>query len=90
VTDGKTEAEIRKAVVDAKLGDVAKDFNDDAIAGAFKGLAKDVKPIIDPVRNVLSGGVQTVGDEKSEFEKARAKQIADMRDAHKSAPAKAA
>lgn len=57
VTDGKTEGEIRKAVVQAKLGDAAKDMNDGAISGAFAVLAKDVK--IDPVRTALSGGLPT-------------------------------
>jgi hypothetical protein len=88
VTDGKSEAEIRKTVVSARLGDAAKDMDDAAISGAFKVLTTDVK--VDPVRNALSGGVVNVGDAKAEFEKAREKQIAALRDAHKSAPAKAA
>jgi hypothetical protein len=37
--DGKTDAEIRKAVVVAKVGDSAKDWSDDKIAGAFDTLA---------------------------------------------------
>tara|TARA_Y100001951_G_scaffold102557_2_gene109418 strand:- start:1010 stop:2143 length:1134 start_codon:yes stop_codon:yes gene_type:complete len=39
VTDGKTDAEIRKSVVEAKLGDAAKDLDDAAIAGAFAAFA---------------------------------------------------
>jgi hypothetical protein len=88
VTDGKTEVEIRKAVVSAKLGDAAKDLDDAAIAGAFTVLAKDVK--VDPVRNALSGGVVTVEDAKSEYEKSRDKQIASLRDAYKAPAANAA
>jgi hypothetical protein len=43
VTDGKTEAEIRKAVVEAKLGDAAKALDDAGVAGAFAALSKDAK-----------------------------------------------
>jgi hypothetical protein len=68
VTDGKTEVEIRKAIVSAKLGDAAKDMNDGAIAGAFTVLAKDVK--IDPVRSALSGGVTTIADAEADYGKA--------------------
>jgi len=89
VTDGKTEAEIRKAVVDAKLGDVAKDMDEAAIGGAFKVLAKDVKPI-DPVRNALSGGVVSIGDAKAEYDKARDAAKKNLSEAWKGAPAKAA
>lgn len=41
VTDGKTDAEIRKEAVAAKLGDAAKDMADAAVEGAFMALTKD-------------------------------------------------
>lgn len=44
VTDGKTDAEIRKEAVTAKLGDAAKEMSDDAISGAFAAFTKDAKP----------------------------------------------
>jgi hypothetical protein len=89
VTDGKTEAEIRKAVVSAKLGDSAKDMDDAAIAGAFTVLAKDVK--VDPVRNALSGGVTPVEDAKAEYAKARDEARKNLSDAWRpAAPATAA
>lgn len=70
VTDGKTEVEIRKAVVSAKLGDAAKDMNDGAIGGAFAVLAKDVK--VDPIRNAMTNAApQNLGDAKSEYLAAR-------------------
>jgi hypothetical protein len=79
VTDGKTEGDIRKAVVLAKLGDAAKDFDDAAIGGAFAVLAKDVKT--DPIRNAMSGAApQNLGDAKAEYERARdlaKKQLSD-------------
>jgi hypothetical protein len=70
VTDGKTEGEIRKAVVSTKLGDAAKDMNDGAIGGAFAVLAKDVK--VDPIRNAMSGAAPTnIGDAKGDYQAAR-------------------
>jgi hypothetical protein len=89
VTDGKTEAEIRKAVVSAKLGDSAKDMDDAAISGAFKVLAKDVK--IDPVRNALSGGAPVnVDDARGQYEKSRDAARKNLSDAWKGEPASAA
>lgn len=78
VTDGKTDAEIRKEVVSAKLGDVAKDFDDNAIIGAFAGLTKDAKPNhgIDPVRKVIADGAVQFGDTASIRDAARASRYA--------------
>jgi hypothetical protein len=50
VTDGKSDAEIRAAVVAAKLGDAAP-TDENGIAGAFAALTADAKP--DPVRDAL-------------------------------------
>lgn len=50
-TEGKTDAEIRRAVVEAKLGDAAKDMDDAAVAGAFLALTADAKPAA-PVENI--------------------------------------
>lgn len=38
VADGKTSEQIRKEVVDAKMGDAAKDWSADRVAGCFDGL----------------------------------------------------
>lgn len=43
VVDGKDEADIRKQVVTAKLGDAAKDWGADAIKASFQTLTADVK-----------------------------------------------
>jgi hypothetical protein len=54
VTDGMDELAIQKAVVVAKVGDAAKDWNDAQIGASFSTLAKDVKsagntqPILTP------------------------------------------
>ena len=89
VTDGKTEGEIRKAVVSVKLGDAAKEMNDDAIGGAFALLAKDVK--VDPVRDALSGAVpQNIGDAKGEYLAARDLARKNLSDGWKTPAANAA
>lgn len=57
VVDGKSDAQLRKEAVAAKLGaDFAKDASDAEIVGMFKTIAKDVKPV-DPVRQALAGGL---------------------------------
>lgn len=53
VTDGKTDAEIRKEAVTAKLGDAAKDMADAAIEGAFLALTKDANAA-DPLRAAIT------------------------------------
>lgn len=58
VTDGKSDADIRKEVVSAKLGDDAKDFDDAKIEGAFASLTRDA-PTEDPVRDVLKIGLRS-------------------------------
>lgn len=80
VTDGKTDVEIRKAIVSGKLGDAAAPMDDAAIAGAFAVLAKDVKPI-DPVRNVLSGGIVTSTDAKANYQASHEKRKTALSDA---------
>ena len=53
VTDGKSDAEIRKAVVTARLGDEAvKDASEAEITGMFKAITKDAKTN-DTVRDAL-------------------------------------
>ena len=58
VTDGKTDAEIRRAVVAFTLGDTeASALDDVGIAGAFAMAAKDAKPA-DPLRTIITDGVR--------------------------------
>lgn len=62
VTDGKADAEIRRAVVAAKLGDAAiADKPAAYIDARFDILAEDVKPN-DPIRQTIRSGVQPTGD----------------------------
>jgi hypothetical protein len=91
IADDADEASIKKAVVSAKLGDAAKDWSDEQVAVSFDTLASQSTDgnSIDPVRNALSGGVQTVGDAKAEYEKARDKARSNLSERYKGAPAKA-
>ncbi|WP_347271638.1 DUF2213 domain-containing protein [Rhizorhabdus histidinilytica] len=48
---------IMKAVVDAKMGDAAKDWSADQIAASFAVLSKDAKPA-DPLRETFRDGIR--------------------------------
>lgn len=61
VTDGKTNADIRKEIVAAALGDAAP-TSDEAIAGAFAVLAKDAKPEGEKVVHIDAAAKATVAD----------------------------
>lgn len=72
VADGKSDADIRKEVVTAKLGDAAKDMSDAAIEGAFAVLASGtaaVKPLGTPA---------VIGDGKTVSDAAYSKSITDL------------
>lgn len=78
VTDGKTDAEIRKEAVLAKLGDAAKDMVDAAIEGAFAALvpvADSKQP--DPLRATIAAGAVSVADTASIRNAARASRYAN-------------
>lgn len=73
VVDGKTDAEIRRAAVVAKLGDaVAKDMSDAAIEGAFRALVPSGGKAADPVRDALADPQQ-----QADANDKRAKALAD-------------
>lgn len=44
VIDSKSDKEMRRQVVDAKMGETAKGWNDDMVAASFAAITKDVKP----------------------------------------------
>ena len=62
VTDGKTDAEIRKEAVTARLGDAAKDMADAAIEGAFIAFTKDAVSA-DPLRQAISDGITVAAND---------------------------
>lgn len=78
ITDGKTDADIRRAVVVAKLGDEAvKDKAAAYVDARFDILAEDAKPT-DPVRNVVRDGVKQTGDARQQADAAWSKSVTDL------------
>ncbi len=76
VTEAMDEAAIMKAVVTAKVGDAAKDWNDVQVAASFATIAVDSKPRgIDPVRRAIADGAVTLSDTKSIHDAARAARV---------------
>lgn len=61
-TTGLADAEIRKAVVVAKLGDAMKDKPAAYIDARFDILAEDAKPV-DPVRGLVADGLKVVAND---------------------------
>lgn len=87
VTDGKTDAEIRHAVVAAKIGDVAvKDKPAVYIDTRFDILCEDVKPA-DPARQIIAGGLETK-DARLTVDTAHAAYVNRLQDAWKGEPVK--
>jgi hypothetical protein len=81
VVDGKTDAEIRKAAVTAKLGDAkAKDMSDAAVEGAFLAL---VPASADTLRDAITHQPITIGDSRVATEAARKAWLADKENAHR-------
>jgi len=84
---GKTDADLRKAAVAAKLGDeMVKDASEAEIAGMFKAVAKDVKAA-DPFRDAVKDGLTPTNDDLKPVNDARAKMLADLQSGAVSAPA---
>lgn len=69
VSDDMGEMDLRRAAVNLKLGDIAKDWNDDQIAASFGTLAAQLGDGGTAV--IHSGGsVVSVGDARAEYDKA--------------------
>ncbi len=79
VTDGKTDAEIRKAAVAVKLGDAAATLSDAAIEGAFVALVPASDAESDGIQRVIKDGALQTNDAKADYVKAREKRLAEMR-----------
>lgn len=80
-TEGLSDADIRKAVVVAKLGDAAvKDKAQAYIDARFDILAEDAvkSGANDPLRSVVKGGVKTSDAAMADEDKAYAASIADL------------
>lgn len=78
--EGLSDADIRKQVVMAKMGDEAvKDASEAEISGMFKALAKDVKPT-DPMRDAFLNRDPVATNDAAAT--AYAKMVQDMQTAH--------
>src|SRR5690606_18261432 len=73
VTDEMDEAAVMKAVVSAKIGDAAKDWNDAQIAASFATLTADVKPAVQPI-----GAPQIVANAATLADQALEKSVTDL------------
>ncbi|TKT79984.1 DUF2213 domain-containing protein [Aquamicrobium sp. LC103] len=81
-TNCKSEADLKRAAVKARLGDeLVKDASDAEVAGMFKAIAKDVKAA-DPFRSVVQSGLQPINDADKSAADAYAAMVKDMQSAH--------
>ncbi len=70
---------IMKAVVDAKMGDAAKDWTVDQIAASFAVLTKDAKPAEQTFDGAaFRGGIQSLGDAAQQADAALSKANTDL------------
>lgn len=82
VTDGKTDAEIRRSAVAKKFGDaMVEGQSDEAIAGMFRAASK-VSDTSDPIRDALAGGGN---QQQQQTDNGQAAYEKRLRDAYKSA-----
>lgn len=75
VCDGKTEAEIKKLAVVAKVGDSASVLDDAAIAGAFAVLVPAADAQQDGIRKVVADGFTT---NATDYDRAQAAYVARL------------
>jgi hypothetical protein len=80
IADDADTAAIKKAVVEAKMGDVAKGYTADHIGIAFTALTKDVKA--EDSRVVPLGAPATISDVAKAVADARAARLARLETAH--------
>lgn len=78
-TTGLSDADIRKAVVSAKLGDAAvKDKPQAYIDARFDILAEDAGKTVDPFRKVVGDGIKPLGDAHTQANDAFTKSVTDL------------
>ena len=89
-TDGLSDAEIKKAVVLAVVGDAAKDKPEAYIDARFEILVEDAVKKAgdkDPFREVVADGLTPTADDLKPVNDAYAQMVADMQSAHRPAQA---
>lgn len=88
VADDADEPQIRRAVVDAKLGDKAKDWTDAQVDASFEALTADVKPGSKPgqqqdrLSTAISSSVTPISDAASFNDAARKQALARKESAY--------
>lgn len=91
IAEDADELAIKRAVVDAKLGDDAKDWSDEQIAIGFTALTKDAKPVEDAapdkIAQAIGGQVRTVVDSAVQIGDARRHFLARKESAYLGQPA---
>jgi len=86
--DGLSDADLRRAVVVAKVGDAAvKDRSDDYITARFDILAEAVGQTRDTFREVVSDGVSSITDAEKAHADAKAARLKHFETAHTGAAA---
>lgn len=82
---GKTNAEIKRAAVAAKLGDEkVKDKSDDYVGALFDHLSADAKAP-DPVRDAILDGAGALTDAETAHAQAKAARLTHLNTAHRAA-----
>lgn len=91
VADDADELGVKRAVVDAKLGDAAKGWNDEQIAASFLALTKDAKPVEDgkpdALASAIGSGIRPMTDAKAPIADARRSFLARKESAYLGQPA---
>lgn len=77
-TDGLKDADIRKAVVTAKLGDAAIADKSDAYIDARFDILAEGSTKQNPVRDSILGGIQTFGDDAQQMNDAHSDYVARL------------
>lgn len=82
-TDGLSDADLRRAVVVAKVGDAAvKDRSDDYIAARFDILAETAGATRDTFREVVGDGVTSITDAQKAHDAAKQARLNHLQTAH--------
>jgi hypothetical protein len=82
ISDEMGEIELRRAAVNLKLGDVAKDWTDEQVAASFGTLAAQLGDASKSAAPVNSAPI-SVGDARAEYEKAMADRRAHLSNAYR-------
>lgn len=87
VTDAQTDMDIKRAVVNAKLGDVAKEWTDQMVDASFATMPRTASSsAVDPLRQAIGDSFNVVDAAKAAAE-ARQKRLDRLANGHRAAAA---